>query len=85
MKLRIACHSQTYGQAECKIQTIEDMIRASVMYFKGSWDNHLMLIEFSYNNSYHRSISMALVYPVFYVSMLKKCIVDPESILPIEG
>ena len=28
---------------------------------------------------------MALVHPVFHVSMLKKCIGDPESILPIEG
>ena len=26
-----------------------------------------------------------LVHQVFHVSMLKKCIVDPESILPIEG
>ena len=25
------------------------------------------------------------VYPIFHVSMLKKCIGDPESILPIEG
>ena len=28
---------------------------------------------------------LALVHPVFHVSMLKKCISDPESILPIEG
>ena len=28
---------------------------------------------------------LALVYPVFHVSMVKKCIGDPESILPIEG
>ena len=28
---------------------------------------------------------MALVHPVFHVSILKKCIGDPESILPIEG
>ena len=28
---------------------------------------------------------MASVHPVFHVSMLKKCIGDPESILPIEG
>ena len=28
---------------------------------------------------------LALVLPIFHVSMLKKCIVDPESILPIEG
>ena len=28
---------------------------------------------------------LALVHPIFHVSMLKKCIGDPESILPIEG
>ena len=27
---------------------------------------------------------LASVHPVFRVSMLKKCIADPESILPIE-
>ena len=29
--------------------------------------------------------ALALVYPLFHVFMLKKCIGDPESILPIEG
>ena len=28
---------------------------------------------------------LALVHQVFHISMLKKCIGDPESILPIEG
>ena len=28
---------------------------------------------------------LALVHPVFHVSILKKCIGDPKSILPIEG
>ena len=28
---------------------------------------------------------LASVNPVFHVSMLKKCISDPESILPVEG
>lgn len=27
--------------------------------FKGSWDAHLPLVEFSYNNSYRSSIGMA--------------------------
>ena len=27
--------------------------------FRGSWDDHLPLIEFSYNNSYHSCIGMA--------------------------
>jgi len=25
----------------------------------GAWDSHLLLIEFTYNNSYHSSIAMA--------------------------
>ena len=36
------------------------MLRACVDDFKGSWDDHLPLIEFTYNNSYHSSIQMAL-------------------------
>ncbi|XP_070013989.1 uncharacterized protein [Nicotiana sylvestris] len=35
------------------------MLRACVLDFKGSWDNHLLLIEFAYNNSYHANIQMA--------------------------
>jgi len=38
---------------------LEDMLRACVIDFKGSWDDHLPLIEFSYNNSFHTSIQMA--------------------------
>ncbi|KAH0736546.1 hypothetical protein KY285_012253 [Solanum tuberosum] len=34
------------------------MLRACVIDFKGSWDDHLPLIEFTYNNSYHSSIQM---------------------------
>ncbi|WMV18705.1 hypothetical protein MTR67_012090 [Solanum verrucosum] len=153
------------GQAERTIQTLEDMLRACVIDFKGNWDDHLPLIEFSYNNSYHSSIAMAPfealygrrcrspigwfevgefallcpqvvyeatekispmkgvmrfgkkgnlspryvgpyeilksvgkvayelklpiklapVHPVFHITMLKKCIGDPVSILPLEG
>ena len=29
-------HSQTDGQSECTIQTLEDMLRACVMEFKGN-------------------------------------------------
>ncbi|XP_038894617.1 uncharacterized protein LOC120083126 [Benincasa hispida] len=55
----IAFHPQTDGQSEWAIQTLEDMLRACVLQFKGSWDTHLSLIEFAYNNSYHSSIGMA--------------------------
>ncbi|GJR86404.1 putative reverse transcriptase domain-containing protein [Tanacetum coccineum] len=35
------------------------MLRACVIDFGGSWDVHLPLAEFSYNNSYHTSIQCA--------------------------
>ncbi|GJX45567.1 putative reverse transcriptase domain-containing protein [Tanacetum coccineum] len=35
------------------------MLRACAMDFGGSWDTHLPLVEFYYNNSYHKSIKCA--------------------------
>ncbi|GJS27335.1 putative reverse transcriptase domain-containing protein [Tanacetum coccineum] len=55
-----AYHPQTDGQSERTIQTLEDMLRACVLDFGGSWDVHLLLVEFSYNNSYHSSVRCAL-------------------------
>ncbi|GKC96848.1 putative reverse transcriptase domain-containing protein, partial [Tanacetum coccineum] len=52
-------HPQTDGQSERTIQTLEDMLRASVMDFGGSWDIHFPLVEFSYNNSCHSSMRCA--------------------------
>ncbi|GKA07161.1 putative reverse transcriptase domain-containing protein [Tanacetum coccineum] len=57
--LSTAYHPQTDGQSERTIQTLEDMLRACVIDFSGSWDVHLPLAEFSYNNSYHSSILCA--------------------------
>ena len=54
-----AFHPQTDGLLERTIRTLEDMLRACVMDFKGSWEKYLSLVEFSYNNSYHSSIEMA--------------------------
>ncbi|GKC93441.1 actin-binding, cofilin/tropomyosin type protein, partial [Tanacetum coccineum] len=51
-----AYHPQTDGHSEHIIQTLEDMLRAYVIDFGGSWDVHLPLPEFSYNNNYHTSI-----------------------------
>nr|GEV19518.1 putative reverse transcriptase domain-containing protein [Tanacetum cinerariifolium] len=52
-------HPQTDDQSKRTIQTLEDMLRACVMDFGGSWDIHLLLVEFSYNNSYHSSMRCA--------------------------
>ena len=38
---------------------LEDMLRACVLDHKGSWEEHLPLVEFAYNNSYQVSIQMA--------------------------
>lgn len=59
VQLSNALHPQTDGQAESTIQNLEDMLRACVVDFKGSWYDHLSLNEFSYNNSYHSCIQMA--------------------------
>ena len=52
-------HPQTNGQSEATIKILEDMMRACVLDLKGSWEEHLPLIEFAYNNSYQESIQMA--------------------------
>nr|GFB49143.1 putative reverse transcriptase domain-containing protein [Tanacetum cinerariifolium] len=50
---------ETDGQSERTIQTLEDMLRACVIDFGKGWVNHLLLVEFSYNNSYYASIKAA--------------------------
>ena len=52
-------HPQTDGQSERTIRILEDMRRACVLDLKGSWEEHLPLVEFADNNSYQASIQMA--------------------------
>ncbi|GJX61320.1 putative reverse transcriptase domain-containing protein [Tanacetum coccineum] len=54
-----AYHPQTNGKSERNIQTLKDMLRACVIEFGKGWVNHLPLVEFSYNNSYHANIKAA--------------------------
>ena len=51
-------HPQTDSQTDRTIQVLEDMLRACVLDHKGSWEEHLPLVEFAYNNSYQASIKM---------------------------
>ncbi|GJS74387.1 hypothetical protein Tco_0707228 [Tanacetum coccineum] len=53
---KIVTRHGTDGQSERTIQIMEDMLRACVIDFGGSWETHLPLVEFSYNNSYHTGI-----------------------------
>nr|GFB35474.1 hypothetical protein [Tanacetum cinerariifolium] len=54
-----AYHPETDEQSERTIQTLEDMLRACMIDFGKCYVNHLPLVEFSYNNSYHASIKAA--------------------------
>ncbi|GJU97032.1 putative reverse transcriptase domain-containing protein [Tanacetum coccineum] len=82
-------HPQTDGQSERTIQTLEDMLRACVIDFGGSWDVHLPLAEFSYNNSYHTSIRCApfeALYgrkcrsPVSWAEIREGSLIGPELV-----
>ena len=59
LTMSTAFHPQTDGQSERTIQVLEDMLGACVLDHKGSWEEHLPLVEFAYNNSYQASIQMA--------------------------
>ncbi|KAL2226202.1 UNVERIFIED_CONTAM: Transposon Tf2-12 polyprotein [Sesamum indicum] len=80
-----AFHPQTDGQSERTIQTLEDMMRACTMEFKGNWDDHLPLMEFAYNNSFHSSIGMA-PYEALYGRRCRSPICwDIEGLRQLEG
>lgn len=67
LQFSTAFHPQTDGQSERTIQTLEDMLQACVLDFNGSWEDHLPLVEFSYNNSYHSSVGMAPYEALHYM------------------
>ena len=52
LQMSSAYHPQTDGQSERTIQTLEDMLRACCLDWKGSWAEYVPLAEFVYNNSY---------------------------------
>ncbi|GJY16797.1 putative reverse transcriptase domain-containing protein [Tanacetum coccineum] len=89
LDLSAAYHPQTDGKSERTIQTLEDMLRACVIDFGGSWDVHLPLAEFSYNNSYHSSIQCApfeALYgrkcrsPVLWAEIGEGSLIGPELV-----
>ena len=89
LKFSTAFHPQTDGQTERTIQILEDMLRACVMDFGGSWSKYLPLIEFSYNNSYQSTIGVApyeMLYgrkcrsPIHWDEMGERKYLGPESV-----
>ena len=87
--MSISFHPQTDGQSERTLQILEDMLRACVLDHKGSWDEHLPLVEFTYKNSYQVSIHMApyeALYgrpsriPIFWTKVRESSITGPNLI-----
>ncbi|GJS48943.1 putative reverse transcriptase domain-containing protein [Tanacetum coccineum] len=89
LDMSTAYRPQTDGQSERIIQTLEDMMSACVIDFGGSWDTHIPLAEFSYNNSYHLSIECTpfeALYgrkcrsPVLWVKIGEIWLIGPELV-----
>nr|GEU58973.1 putative ribonuclease H-like domain-containing protein [Tanacetum cinerariifolium] len=88
-----AYYPWTDGQSECTIQTLEYVLRACILDFEGSWDVHLPLVEFSYNNSYHYSVrcaSFEALYgrkcrsPIMWAEVGEKGKLAPIFVAPFE-
>ena len=52
LTISTAFHPQTDGQSKRTTQMLKDMLRACVLDHRGSWEEHLPLVEFAYKNSY---------------------------------
>jgi hypothetical protein len=89
-----AYHSQMDGQTERVNQILEDMLRACVMEYPGSWNKNLAWAEFSYNNSYQESLKMApfkALYgrqcriPLNWIEPGEKAIFGPDIVVETEA
>nr|GEV01805.1 reverse transcriptase domain-containing protein [Tanacetum cinerariifolium] len=65
LDMTTAYRPETDRQSERTIQTLKDMLRACVIDFEKGWEKHLLLVEFSYNNSYNASIKAAPVEAIY--------------------
>ncbi|GJZ30402.1 putative reverse transcriptase domain-containing protein [Tanacetum coccineum] len=57
--LIISDRDSRFTSSERTIETLEYCSSMPFLDFEGSWDVHLPLVEFSYNNSYHSSVRCA--------------------------
>ena len=89
LKFSTTFHPQTDGKSERVIQVLEDMLRSCVIDYEGSWDKHIPLVEFVYNNSFQSSIGMApyeALYerkcrtPLCWTELSEKKVIGPDLI-----
>lgn len=59
IKLITVSHLQTHGQSERTIRTLEDSLMSYTLSRVIDWEQHLPLVEFTYNNTYQASLGVA--------------------------
>ena len=67
-------HPQTDGQSERVIHILEDLLRSCVIDYEGSWDRHIPLVKFLYNNSVQSSIGMAPYDDLYGRNVEHRCV-----------
>ena len=86
-------HPRTDGQSKRVIQILEDMLKSCVIDYEGSWDRHIPLVDFVYNNSFQSSIRMApykALYerkcrtPLCWTELSEKKVIGPDLIQETE-
>ena len=88
-----AFHPQTDRQSKRVIHVLKDMLRSCVIDYEGSWDRHIPLVEFVYNNSFQSCFGMApyeALYkrkcrtPLCWTELSVKKIISPDLIQETE-
>jgi hypothetical protein len=51
LNLSTTYHPQTDGQSERTIHVLEDLLMACILEISSNWEDHLPLVEFTYNNN----------------------------------
>jgi hypothetical protein len=51
LNLSTTYHPQTDGQSERTIHVLEDLLMACILKIGSNWEDHLPLVEFTYNNN----------------------------------
>nr|GEV37253.1 hypothetical protein [Tanacetum cinerariifolium] len=79
----------TFSSSNSNLETLEDMLKACVLDFRESWEVHLPLVEFSYNNSYHSSVRCApfealyggkCLSPIMWAEVEEGQLIGPELV-----
>ncbi|XP_069152706.1 uncharacterized protein [Solanum lycopersicum] len=99
VNLSTTFYPQTDGQAEPTIQTFEDMLSSCVFGFKGvmifgkkgkishRYAYPYKILKRVGKRAYDLELpaELAAVHPVFHISLLKKCVGDPTSVVQLES